>query len=233
MDKLSISEIFGPTIQGEGEHIGKQCIFVRSGGCDYNCSWCDTKYAVDKSYKDKWESLDFMQIFERVSTLSPDPMWVVLSGGNPALQDFSKLIDLGQRYGYKFSAETQGSVFAHWFYQLDHLTISPKPPSANIDFSLEKLDKCMLVANEGIDINLKFVINDEVDYLWAKDIASHYPDTKIYLQPCLPNDIETNKNEFQINKLKWLSEMVIKDKWLEATILPQLHILMWQGKKGF
>ena len=39
---IAISEIFGPTIQGEGALIGKPTVFVRTGGCDYRCSWCDT-----------------------------------------------------------------------------------------------------------------------------------------------------------------------------------------------
>jgi len=45
MPLLPVSEIFGPTIQGEGEHIGRRAVFVRLAGCDSRCSWCDTKYA--------------------------------------------------------------------------------------------------------------------------------------------------------------------------------------------
>ena len=40
-------EVFGPTIQGEGAEAGLPCNFVRLGGCDFRCSWCDTMYAVD------------------------------------------------------------------------------------------------------------------------------------------------------------------------------------------
>lgn len=41
-DRIRISEIFGPTIQGEGALIGEPTVFVRTGGCDYRCSWCDS-----------------------------------------------------------------------------------------------------------------------------------------------------------------------------------------------
>ena len=44
--RIRISEIFGPTIQGEGPLMGRPTVFVRTGGCDYRCRWCDTLYAV-------------------------------------------------------------------------------------------------------------------------------------------------------------------------------------------
>ena len=54
MKKLRISEIFGPTIQGEGALIGKPTVFVRAGGCDYRCSWCDTLYAVENQFRSEF-----------------------------------------------------------------------------------------------------------------------------------------------------------------------------------
>ena len=50
--QIRVNEIFGPTIQGEGALIGQPTIFVRTGGCDYRCSWCDTLHAVDSAYRD-------------------------------------------------------------------------------------------------------------------------------------------------------------------------------------
>lgn len=44
--KMPIMEIFGPTIQGEGMVIGRKTMFVRTGGCDYSCSWCDSVQAI-------------------------------------------------------------------------------------------------------------------------------------------------------------------------------------------
>lgn len=44
--KMPIMEIFGPTIQGEGLVIGRKTMFVRTGGCDYSCSWCDSVQAI-------------------------------------------------------------------------------------------------------------------------------------------------------------------------------------------
>ena len=54
---LRIAEIFGPTIQGEGALIGEPTVFVRAGGCDYRCAWCDSLLAVDSAYRNDWAAM--------------------------------------------------------------------------------------------------------------------------------------------------------------------------------
>ena len=54
---ILIAEIFGPTIQGEGALIGLPTVFVRTGGCDYRCSWCDSLHAVSSAYRHDWGSM--------------------------------------------------------------------------------------------------------------------------------------------------------------------------------
>src|SRR5689334_14548897 len=89
---ILISEIFGPTIQGEGALIGKPTVFVRTGSCDYRCSWCDTLYAVLPEYKSDWRSMTTEEIFAEVQCLSGHkPILVTLSGGNPAIQPLGDL----------------------------------------------------------------------------------------------------------------------------------------------
>ena len=55
---IRVSEIFGPTVQGEGPQIGCPTYFIRTGGCDYRCSWCDTPYAVFSDYRDLLASVE-------------------------------------------------------------------------------------------------------------------------------------------------------------------------------
>jgi 7-carboxy-7-deazaguanine synthase len=108
---IPISEIFGPTIQGEGALIGRPTVFVRTGGCDFRCNWCDTLYAVLPEYKNEWTPLSPEQIVARVLELSRGAgILVTLSGGNPALHDFSELLELGRSKNLSFALETQGSV---------------------------------------------------------------------------------------------------------------------------
>ena len=85
-ERVRISEIFGPTIQGEGPLIGRPTVFVRTAGCDYRCAWCDTLYAVLPEYRDEWTLMSPPQIMARVNELAGDsPVLISLSGGNPAL----------------------------------------------------------------------------------------------------------------------------------------------------
>ena len=131
MTRLRIAEIFGPTIQGEGALIGEPTVFVRSGGCDYRCNWCDSLHAVDPAFRHGWATMSTGTVWNRIRELSGGrPLTVSLSGGNPAIQDFGPLIAQGRAEGYRFACETQGSVVKPWFSALDTLVLSPKPPSS-------------------------------------------------------------------------------------------------------
>ena len=70
MSTIRISEIFGPTVQGEGALIGRPTVFVRTGGCDYRCSWCDTLYAVLPEYRHDWRPMAPDAILARVDALT-------------------------------------------------------------------------------------------------------------------------------------------------------------------
>jgi 7-carboxy-7-deazaguanine synthase len=125
-DRILISELFGPTIQGEGALIGRPTVFVRTGACDFRCAWCDTLYAVLPEFKGDWTPMTAEEILAKVLWLTGDkPILITLSGGNPALQPLEELIDLGHARGCTFALETQGSVAKSWFAKLDHLVLSP------------------------------------------------------------------------------------------------------------
>jgi len=128
-DVILISEIFGPTVQGEGPLVGRPTVFVRTGGCDYRCAWCDTLYAVLPEHRGEWVLMTPAEIETRIDELTGDkPVLLTLSGGNPALQPLAPLIELGHAKGHTFALETQGSVPAPWFTELGWLILSPKPP---------------------------------------------------------------------------------------------------------
>lgn len=161
MSRLRIAEIFGPTIQGEGAVIGVPTVFVRAGGCDYRCSWCDSLHAVDSAYRHEWTPMRADEIMAEVARLSGDtPITVSLSGGNPAIQDFAPLIALGKSAGYGFVMETQGSVAREWFGELDTLILSPKPPSSGEVVDWEIFAECVNATTRKV---LKIVIFDETD----------------------------------------------------------------------
>ncbi len=233
-NKIRISEIFGPTIQGEGALIGQPTVFIRTGGCDYRCSWCDTLHAVDSKYRHDWKPMSAEEILDEVNKLSGNkPLMISISGGNPAIQNCKPLIDLGRTQGYRFALETQGSIAAEWFSDLDVLTLSPKPPSSTMETDWDAFDECLKAANNKPEIALKIVIFDDQDYAYAQDVHTRYPDLPLYLQPG-NNDLDKDNVDMDaLNaRMRWLVDKVTSDQWFNATILPQLHVLLWGNMRG-
>jgi 7-carboxy-7-deazaguanine synthase len=234
---IRISEIFGPTIQGEGTLIGQPTIFVRTGGCDYRCDWCDTLHAVDSEFRHTWKPMTAEYIFAEVEKLSGNkPLMISLSGGNPAIQPLKPLIDLGHAKNYTFALETQGSIAADWFEDLDVLTLSPKPPSSKMTTDWSAFDACLTAAQNKPDIAMKIVIKDDADYDYARDAATRYPHLPLYLQPVnhTPSKDETAKVDIDgiMTRMRWLVDKIAADQWYDARLLPQLHVLMWGNLKG-
>jgi 7-carboxy-7-deazaguanine synthase len=234
---IRISEIFGPTIQGEGALIGQPTVFVRTGGCDYRCDWCDTLHAVDSEFRHTWKPMTAEDIFTEVEKLSGNkPLMISLSGGNPAIQPLKPLITLGHGKNYKFALETQGSIAADWFEDLDVLTLSPKPPSSKMKTDWNAFDECLKAANGKPQTALKIVIMDETDYQYARDAAARYPHLPLYLQPANHTPSKDENASVDINgimsRMRWLVDKIAADQWYNVHLLPQLHVLLWGNLKG-
>ena len=238
MTQLRIAEIFGPTIQGEGALIGEPTVFVRTGGCDYRCSWCDSLHAVDSAFRHTWAPMTTEAVWADVVRLSKGrPLTVSLSGGNPAIQDFTALIARGQAQGYRFACETQGSIAKPWFANLDTLVLSPKPPSSGEVVDWDAFDACLSAAKGAkatANIVMKIVIFDDADYDWARAAADRYPALPLYLQPGNPEvdpDIPVDPQRLS-DRLLWLVDKTMNDGWFAPRVLPQLHVLLWGNKRG-
>lgn len=235
MTPLRIAEIFGPTIQGEGALIGLPTVFVRAGGCDYRCSWCDSMHAVDSAFRDSWAAMTPAQVWARVRELSGGrPLTVSISGGNPAIQDFAPLIALGRAEGYDFALETQGSVARDWFADLAMLVLSPKPPSSGQTPDWTVFDACVAAGQGAGSVVMKIVVFDDADYAWARAVADRHPDLPLILQPGNPDVDPTTPVAAQdvADRLLWLVEKVTADGWFRPRLLPQLHVMLWGNKRG-
>lgn len=235
MTNLRIAEIFGPTIQGEGALIGEPTVFVRTGGCDYRCAWCDSMHAVDPALRHTWAAMSTDAVWSEITRLSGGkPLTISLSGGNPAIQDFTALIALGQAAGYRFACETQGSVARPWFAALDTLVLSPKPPSSGETVNWTTFSACVGAASGAGQVVLKIVIFDDVDYAWARDVADRYPSLPLYLQPGNPevDPAVAVAPQALSDRLLWLVDKVMADGWFAPRVLPQLHVLLWGNKRG-
>jgi len=232
---LRIAEIFGPTIQGEGALIGEPTVFVRAGGCDYRCLWCDSPHAVDSRHRHEWRAMDAGTVWAEVRRLSGgQPLTVSLSGGNPAIQDFAPLIALGRAAGYRFACETQGSVAQPWFADLAMLVLSPKPPSSGQAVDWDAFDRCVLAGAGAGQRVLKIVVFDRRDLDWARTVAARHPGLPLYLQPGNPETDPAQPVDPQAlaDRLLWLVENTVGRGWLNPRILPQLHVLIWGNRRG-
>lgn len=238
METILISEIFGPTIQGEGALIGRPTVFVRTGGCDFRCAWCDTLYAVLPEYKSQWTKMEAPAILAEIERLSGGaPITVTLSGGNPALQPLGELLKIGHARGHNFALETQASRAPDWLSELDYLVLSPKPPSSEMEFSEQALARCLDVAALGervTQVSIKVVVFDEADFQFARRVSNLHPDVPFYLS--VGNDSvitgEQADNSALTRRLEWLLERCARESWFEVTLTPQLHVLLWGNKRG-
>lgn len=181
-----VTEIFGPTIQGEGALAGAVSHFIRFAGCDYRCAWCDTPDSVfPERIQANSERLSISTILDRIKYLPPAP-YVTLSGGNPALFELGQLVTSLRKEKFLVAVETQGSVSKPWLMMVDHLTLSPKPPSAGQESDFKALAEIIngwLVMRGNVDICLKIPCADVHDLEFIALIAETFPVVPMYVQP--------------------------------------------------
>jgi 7-carboxy-7-deazaguanine synthase len=232
-------EIFGPTIQGEGMVIGQKTMFVRTAGCDYSCAWCDSSFTWDGSGKDLIKQMTGDEVWTELCRIGGDRFsFVTISGGNPALlKGLTDLIHRLKKNHVQIGLETQGSKWQDWFYDIDELTISPKPPSSNMETDFSILDEIIekLRSSNG-HVSLKVVVFDEADYDYAKKVHQRYEDIPFFLQVG-NNDLVTENQqqllESLLSRYEWLIDKVIEDsKFNHVKVLPQLHTYLWGNKRG-
>ena len=231
---LPVNEIFGPTISGEGSIIGLKTMFVRFAYCDYKCTFCDTKYAVDVNNPNfSFFNYSEDEIVKKLMEMS-DCRYVSLTGGNPALFELAELIRLLKENGYWVNIETQGSIPKNYFDMADLVTFSPKPPSSGMILDEKKLLECMGLCKR---IVVKVVLDLE-EFDWFMDlyykIKSCWGDgygPEFIIQ--VKNDVGIDTTDTLLEKLRLLVEKVLSEEDLDnIRILPQLHVLLWGNKRG-
>ncbi len=153
------------TVQGEGFHTGKAAFFIRLGGCDVGCSWCDTKFSWDAGLHPLVEISEILNLAKESTARS-----VVVTGGEPLMFSLDKFCRLLKKNEFKTFLETSGAcdLSGEW----DWICLSPKqfsPPRESI---------------YGLAGELKVIIQTEADIAWAEENAKMVAgDCKLFLQP--------------------------------------------------
>lgn len=162
--RLPVMEHFY-TIQGEGFHQGKAAYFIRLGGCDVGCVWCDVK----ESWKaEGYPLLDATTILQYIRQ-TPAQL-VVITGGEPLMHNLTSLTQALRREGYTVNLETSGAwpLSGEW----DWICLSPKKFKA-------PLPEIIPLAQE-----LKIIVFNSSDFEWAEKYAGEVSvDCKLFLQP--------------------------------------------------
>ena len=153
------------TLQGEGYYQGQAAYFIRLGGCDVGCVWCDVKESWDAA------AHPLLSIDEIVLNVKQTPAKiVVITGGEPLLHDLEELTTRLKESGFRIHIETSGSSPISG--TLDWITLSPKKFK-------EPLPEVLPHANE-----LKIIVFNKSDFIWAEKYAASVSSScKLYLQP--------------------------------------------------
>ncbi|QKG58844.1 7-carboxy-7-deazaguanine synthase QueE [Hymenobacter sp. BRD128] len=153
------------TIQGEGFNTGRAAYFIRLGGCDVGCVWCDVKASWDADAHPRQAVADL------VAAASQHPgRHVVITGGEPLMHNCGPLTSALQAAGFQTWIETSGAhpLSGSW----DWLCVSPKKFKAPLPEVLARADE------------LKIIVFNDSDFKWAEEHAALVPSTtRLYLQP--------------------------------------------------
>ena len=162
-NNLPVMEMFY-SLQGEGYHSGSSAFFIRIGGCDVGCHWCDVK--------DSWDhgNHNILKVSKIIQNIDKKTKIVVVSGGEPLMWDMTELTKKLKEKNFKRHLETSGAydITGNW----DWICLSPKK---------QQLPKKNLyqIANE-----LKIIIYNNHDLVFATEESKKVGDNcKLFLQP--------------------------------------------------
>lgn len=203
---MKIYSIF-ESLQGEGLTIGAPTVFIRTSGCPLRCTYCDTPQAFEQG-----EQMDIETILSKVAKLGC--RHVCLTGGEPLAQKESlRLLDRLLDQGYHVVLETNGAMPLDDLPCTENLTISMDIKCPSSGESSKMIFKNIELL--GPTDQLKFIISDDVDFDYAKEIIAEYgPKCEVILTPV------GGKN------LKSIAEKVLKEH-MNVRVLPQLHKFIW------
>ena len=229
---LAISEIFGPTIQGEGPSVGRRAVFLRLAGCNLHCTWCDTPYTWDWTRYDPKAEIKRMAVGEVQIALSSQMKAgdiLVVTGGEPLLQakNLERLIAL-YRNDCSIEIETNGTVplpLGWTHYSNLSFNVSPKLKHGGDPEHL-RLKIPALESYAGANCaRFKFVVERDSDIDEIKALMEQVDiDPKaIWLMP------QGRTVEEIDGRLQMIVPVALREGW---NISDRLHLRIWGNQRG-
>lgn len=230
MTSLRVNEVYDrATVQGEGPHAGRRCTFVRLYGCNLHCAWCDTPYTWDLSRfaaEDESHRMTVDEIVERVAAIEV-PICVI-TGGEPLLQATGVDVLARQlaQHGIASHVETNGTRLPHNAAVFEHITVSPKLPSA----AAGSLDKVL-----NFDVLRHFAAMTNVAF---KVVCSNVSDVELANE--LYDTIEATPDQRWVmpegitgydvvSSLRSITDLAIERG---MNVSSRLHVTVWGTERG-
>ena len=210
--RLKIAEIFY-SLQGEARNVGLPTVFIRLTGCPLRCAYCDTAYAFSGG---EWMEVDDIIAQARQYNTS----FVTVTGGEPLTQKscidlLSKLCDAG----FDVSLETSGAILIDKVDPRVVKVLDIKTPASTED-TKNKFENIAYLQN---DDQVKFVICDESDYLWSRQIIEQYD----LVGRC---EVLFSPSHGQLDA-RVLADWILRDQ-LKVRFQIQLHKYLWGDIPG-
>lgn len=247
---LDVSEIFGPTVQGEGKRVGRPSIFIRLARCNLSCSGfavqyvddkgqkklgCDTYYAVDPCFKSQWKKQTSTDIIEQVTALCGDNKYdIVISGGEPLLfwkkADFQALLAHFYKQKQQVTIETNASITIQFTenYQ-QHVLFSMSVKLANANEPVQKRINPQAIKNivdNSTDCYFKFVVNKQEAQSCLteiKQITGAAAHIDVYLMP------QGDTVQALANNDQAVVDLCTKHNYIYCD---RTHVRIWSDKRG-
>ncbi|HEX7167292.1 MAG TPA: 7-carboxy-7-deazaguanine synthase QueE [Acidimicrobiales bacterium] len=228
--ELVVSEVFGPTWQGEGPSLGTRAGFVRLGRCNLACTWCDTPYTWD------WARYDpTLELVRRsVDDIARDveamrvPL-VVITGGEPLIQQ-RHLVPLLERLrdgGHRIEIETAGTLAANARVVdlADRFNVSPKLANSGNAEELRLRAGALASFVESGKASFKFVVREvtELDEIAGIVATNAIPTADVWVMP------EGTDATTLADRSRALADAVLARGWNMTT---RLHVLLWGDERG-
>lgn len=228
---LVVSEVFGPTVQGEGPSLGRRAGFVRLGRCNLDCAWCDTPYTWDwDRYDPKVELHErpVADVVDQVAAMGVDR--VVVTGGEPLLQQRRLLpfLEAASARGWTVEVETNGTLAPtpETARLVGCFNVSPKLASSGVAADRAIVPAALrALAALGAEgrAAFKFVATGVDDLDEVQAIVDEHGLAPVWVMP------EGRSPEAVVEGGRRLADAVVARGWHLTT---RLHVLLWGDERG-
>lgn len=229
--QLLVSEIFGPTIQGEGPATGQRAVFLRLAGCPVGCSWCDTRYTWDPAARREGPEPRLIPVPDvqasvvQLSTSRSDV--VVITGGEPLSQQrsLSSLVAGLRQVRPRIHLETAGIhlVESHLLDQFELIVISPKLSNSGVASEV-RINPAALAALACMSNTwFKFVVKNVHDLDEVSALEHRFDLRRVMVMA------EGTTPSSSLKLTREIADEAIHRGW---SVSPRMHIWLWGNARG-